>query len=161
MFGFLGIKDMAVAIKYAAILGVVVAILGSLYYISNLKAQLVIERENVKKLELAVETQKQVIDQFKADVAQQQRINKDLQEASEKQRKDMDSLRKRFAIANLNKLAQINPKVVESKINRGSINAVRCFEIASGAPLTEREKNAKTAKDFNPECPSLWTGNKR
>lgn len=161
MFGFLGIKDIAVAAKYVAILGVVVAVIASVYYVSNLKAQLVVERENVKRLETAIEMQKQVIDQYKADVTKQQQINRDLQEASDKQRKDIENLRKRFNLANLDKLVNINPTEVENKINRGTINAIRCFEIASGSPLTEREKNAKTAKEFNPECASLWPGNKR
>ena len=160
MLGFLGIKDMAVAAKYLAMLGMVLAVIASLYYVSNLKAQLVIERENVKKLETAIELQKQVINQYRSDIARQQKINRDLQESAENQRKDIESLRKRFNLANLGKLSRVNPSEVENKINRGTMNAIRCFEIASGSPLTEREKNAKTANEFNPECTSLWPGNK-
>jgi predicted Holliday junction resolvase-like endonuclease len=144
------------SIKYIAILGMILVVVGGMYYVSNLKAELAIERENVKKLETAIETQKQVINQYQQDIAQQQQINRDLQSAAEMQRRDIDSLRKRFTGANLGKLAKVDPNAVESKINRGSANATRCFEIASGSPLTERERNAKDAKEFNPECPSLW-----
>lgn len=146
------------SLKYIAILGIVLVVVGGLYHVANLQAQLAIERENVKKLETAIEEQKQVINQYQQDIAQQQQINKELQSAAEMQRRDIDSLRKRFTVANLGKLAKVNPDMVESKINRGSANATRCFEIASGSPLTERERNAKDAKEFNPECPSLWPG---
>jgi hypothetical protein len=40
-------------------------------------------------------------------------------------------------------------------INKGSANATRCIEIASGAELTENEKNATKKSEINPECPSI------
>ena len=146
------------SLKYIAIFGIVVIVVGGIFHVSNLQAQLAIERENVKKLETAIEEQKQVINQYQQDIAKQQEINRELQTAAEMQRRDIDGLRKRFSVANLGRLAKVNPDMVQSKINRGSANATRCFEIASGSPLTERERNAKDAKEFNPECPSLWTG---
>jgi hypothetical protein len=45
---------------------------------------------------------------------------------------------------------------VQRLINGGSKNAGRCFELLSGSPLTEKEKNAKTDKSFNNECPWLY-----
>jgi len=32
---------------------------------------------------------------------------------------------------------------------------MRCIELASGAPLNEKEKNAKTPTEANRECPAL------
>lgn len=160
MFAFLGIKDIAVAAKYLAILGAVVVVCAGLYYITGLRSDLAIAQANVVKLQSAISEQKLVIDQYKKDISAQQAINKDLQATTENQRKDINGLRKRFQAANLPSLTKVNPSAVEEKINRGTVHAVRCFEIASGSPLTERERNAKTAAEFNPECPSLWPGSK-
>ena len=55
-------------------------------------------------------------------------------------------------------LANKKPGLVQKIINRATVNANRCFEIESGAKLTEKEKNAKTGKAFNNECPWLWSG---
>jgi hypothetical protein len=41
-------------------------------------------------------------------------------------------------------------------INLATAKTFRCFEIATGAPLTEREKAATTAVEFNSECPELF-----
>jgi hypothetical protein len=52
-------------------------------------------------------------------------------------------------------LAAEKPAVVEKLVNRGTKNALRCMELAAGAPLTEAEKAAKTPMEANRECPSL------
>ena len=44
---------------------------------------------------------------------------------------------------------------MERAINRGTKNALRCMEIAMGAELTEKEKNATKKSQINPECSEL------
>jgi hypothetical protein len=51
------------------------------------------------------------------------------------------------------------PESVERVINRASDNALRCVEIAMGAPLTEKEINAVLPSEINSECPSLANPN--
>ncbi len=51
------------------------------------------------------------------------------------------------------------PKSVQRIITGASKRAGRCFEILSGAPLTQKEMEAKNGKAFNRECPWLWPGN--
>ena len=65
-------------------------------------------------------------------------------------------LRERLGRHELNALAAAKPKLVERTINNASDNAARCFELLSGAPLTENERNATSEKQFNSECPWLW-----
>lgn len=67
-------------------------------------------------------------------------------------------LRERLGRHELDALAAAKPRLVERTINRASDNATRCFELLSGAPLTESEKNAKSEREFNSECPWLWSG---
>lgn len=49
-----------------------------------------------------------------------------------------------------------NPAAVAVIVNDISRNLNRCFELVSGAPLTDAEKNAKNENEFNPECPWLY-----
>ena len=77
------------------------------------------------------------------------------------QNKDLDSLRDRFNTAangekrDFGVAAAAKPTQVEIAVNRGTANALRCLEIASGAPLTDQEKNAKLPTEINKECPSM------
>ena len=65
-------------------------------------------------------------------------------------------LRERLSRHELDVLAKGKPELVERIINNASINALRCFELLSGSPLTEKEQNAKTDREFNSECPFLF-----
>ena len=53
-------------------------------------------------------------------------------------------------------MAARDPDDIEFKVNRGTDNAGRCFELLSGDELNEDEKGAENAKDFNRECPWLY-----
>ena len=65
-------------------------------------------------------------------------------------------LKERLGQHELDALAAAKPGVVERVINNASINAMRCFELMSGAPLNEKERNAKNDKEFNSECPWVY-----
>ena len=68
-------------------------------------------------------------------------------------------LSKKLAKHDLAVLGAGKPGLVEKIINNASDKAGRCFEILSGAKLTQKEKEAKNGKAFNSECPWLWPGN--
>ena len=65
----------------------------------------------------------------------------------------------RSAGPRLSELGSKKPGLVGKIINNASEKAGRCFEILSGAELTEKEIGAKNGKAFNSECPWLWSGN--
>lgn len=67
-------------------------------------------------------------------------------------------LRERLGRHDIGALAYSKPKLVERTINNASKKTLRCFEILSGSPLTEQERNATSERQFNNECPWLWTG---
>jgi hypothetical protein len=73
-------------------------------------------------------------------------------------RKQNSRLSSKLADMDLGLLAVEKTDSIERAINRGTVNAGRCFEILSGAELTEDEINATDAKQFNKECPWLWPG---
>jgi hypothetical protein len=67
-----------------------------------------------------------------------------------------DLLRQRLGRHELDALAAARPGLVERTINNASANVARCFELLSGAPLSDRERGAANARAFNSECPWLW-----
>lgn len=142
-------------IKWIVIAGILVGIAGGMWYVTNLKADLAISQENNKKLEEGVKAQNALIEQMQADVKKIQETNEELRQENEKQKQDVDALAKKFDKRDFGGFVSANSKKAEELINRGTKNALRCLELASGAPLTENEKNAKSAVEANRECPSL------
>jgi len=71
-------------------------------------------------------------------------------------RSQNNELRERLGRHELAALAAAKPALVERTINNASVNAMRCFELLSGAPLNEKERNAENERQFNPECPWIY-----
>lgn len=67
-----------------------------------------------------------------------------------------NELKERLGRHELDALAAAKPVLVERIINNASMNSMRCFELMSGAPLNEKERNAKNEKEFNSECPWVY-----
>ena len=133
------------------------AVIGAGAYVMKLQRDNVILKENAVKLESAISEQKQVIENQKKDFAEILEANKKINDLVNNLKKDLDDLDKRFTKKDrdIGKLAIDRTKVIERIINKGSDNATRCIEIASGSPLTEEEKNATKKSEINPECPSI------
>lgn len=134
-----------------------VGLTGGAAYVYKLKADNEILKANQIKLEESINTQKEVIENQKKDFAQILETNKQMNALINNLKKDLDELDKRFnkKDRDIGKLAIEKSKVIERIINKGSDNAARCMEIASGSPLTEEEKNATKKSEINPECPSI------
>jgi len=139
-------------------IGIIIsAVIGAGAYVMKLQRDNTILKENAVKLESAISEQKQVIENQKKDFAEILEANKKINALINNLKKDLDDLDKRFSKKDrdIGKLAIDRTKVIERIINKGSDNATRCIEIASGSPLTEEEKNATKKSEINPECPSI------
>ena len=136
---------------------IITSLLGAGAYVLKLQRDNVILKENAVKLESAISEQKQVIENQKKDFAEILEANKKINELVGNLKKDLDDLDKRFSKKDrdIGKLAIERTGAIERVINKGSDNATRCIEIASGSPLTEEEKNATKKSEINPECPSI------
>ena len=145
------------SLRIAIIVIVIAGIGGFSMYVMKLKSDNAILQANQIKLELAVEDQKQLIQNQKKDFKDILDANKKMNALVTALKNDLDDLDKRFNKKNrdIGKLAIQKPKPIERIINKGSVNANRCIEIASGAELTENEKNATKKSEINPECPSI------
>ena len=136
---------------------IITSLLGAGAYVLKLQRDNVILKENAVKLESAISEQKQVIENQKKDFVEILEANKKINELVNNLKKDLDDLDKRFSKKDrdIGKLAIERTGAIERVINKGSDNATRCIEIASGSPLTEKEKNATKKSEINPECPSI------
>ena len=136
---------------------IITSLLGAGAYVIKLQRDNGILKANAEKLESAIGEQKQLIENQKKDFAEILDANKKVNELINNLKKDLDDLDKRFSKKDrdIGKLAIDRTKVIERIINKGSDNATRCIEIASGSPLTEKEKNATKKSEINPECPSI------
>lgn len=133
----------------------VVVVLGGLWYIINLKANLAISEQNNIRLQDSIKEQHSLIEQMNKDFNTIQETNRFLAEENEKQKKDVSALTRKFDKRDFGAFVYNNPDKAQELINRGTINALRCLELASGAPLNENEKKAKSPMEANRECPSL------
>ena len=140
---------------------VATAIAGGGFYVMKLRSDNAILKVNQIKLESAVAEQQQLIENQKKDFEEILVANQKMNELVSVLKKDLDDLDKRFNIKNrdVGKLAISKTKAIERITNNGSKNANRCMEIASGSPLTEKEKNATKKSEINPECPSIANPN--
>ena len=135
----------------------ITGIAGAGVYVMKLRSDNAILKANQMKLEEAVSSQKELIANQKKDFQEILDANKKMNELVSVLKKDLDDLDKRFNKKNrdVGKLAIAKTESIERITNGASALAMRCVEIASGSPLTEKEKNATKKSEINSECPSI------
>ena len=148
----------------AALIMVVIFAVGG-WWITGLRADLAVSQENSRKLIESIDKQQEAIKKMQEEQEKIRQINNDLNTTIKLQNKDVENLRDRFSQnakgenRDFGKTAVAKPQSLERAVNRGTVNAVRCLEIASGAPLTDLEKNATKPNEINRECPTLANPN--
>lgn len=137
----------------------VVCGIGYWYYTDSQKS-INILTENNAKLETAAKTNEQTIiflqTEYTKITEETQRLNNELAGT----RRTNQLLVEKLSEHDIGFLAANKPELIENIINNASENALRCFEILSGSPLTQDEKNATSGREFNNECPWLWSDSK-
>ena len=155
------------AIRMIAVLIIVAICAAGLWYVTGLRADLAISQDNAKKLTDAVEQQEAAISQMRQEQQQIRDANNQLNTTIQLQNKDLTNLQDRFSQnaagekRDFGKTAAARPEALERAVNRGTQNALRCLEIASGSPLTEAEKAASKPSEINRECPAIANPNYR
>jgi len=166
MFGWMNI------LKGLAVAAVLIAVGGTIYagykYVDNLQAEnsrLVSQNAtlvaNNAQLEQAIKDQQETIASLKADFDLQRVTLENTFRRFQDARDQVEALRNRLGEHELGYLASEKPKLVENIINNATSAVGRCFEIASGAPLTDAERNATLPSQINRECPELANPNYR
>jgi len=149
---------MGMKIAAAAVL-MMLMLCGAFYwYYMDTQERIAILNQNNAKLETAVAINEETIGTLQADF---KKANEELNRVNTEFaaiRAQNNVLSDKLAKHDLAVLGSKKPGLVEKLVNRGTINAGRCFEILAGAELTDKEKEAKDGKAFNKECPWLWPG---
>jgi len=151
MFGLFG------SAKLIMIGIMVIGLSGGVSYVYKLKADNATLKSNQVKMEQALDAQAKYIEQQKKDFEAIMKANQEVNKLVGNLKKDIDDLDKRFnkGTRDLGKTAMERPEAMERIVNKASDKALRCVEIAGGAPLTEQEKNATKKSEINSECPAL------
>lgn len=143
------------AVKWLSILIVVGILAGGLFYVSNMKAALAQSEENSRKLQESVQQQQAVLEQKTKEIALIQNLNSKLNEQNQKLQADIDNLNERFNVSangtsrDFGDITRAKPGLINKIIDRATDNVNRCFEIASGAPIEEGEKNNECQELIN------------
>jgi len=130
---------------------------GYVYYTETQKT-IAILNENNAKLEVAVQSSEAALESLQSNIKAMQEENDRINKEYSNIRKQNSLLASKLERLDLGAAAVVNPEGIGRAVNRGTVNAGRCFEILSGAELTDEERNAEDAKSFNKECPWLWPG---
>ena len=148
-------------IKMVITIIMIMGIAGAGMYVMKLRADNATLKANQIELERGIEEQNKVLEQQKADFEAIMESNKKLNVLIQSFKKDLEDLDKRFTKKNrdIGKLAIERTDAIERIINKGSTNAHRCVELASGAEHTEEELKATLKSQINPECPALANPN--
>jgi len=139
----------------------ITGIAGAGVYVMKLRADNATLKANQIELERGIESQTKLLEQQKQDFNAIMESNKKLNALVMTFKKDLDDLDKRFnkKKRDFGKLAIQRTEAIERIMNKGSKNAKRCVELASGAKHTEAELKATRKSEINPECPSLANPN--
>lgn len=147
------------------VIGILIALMSGAAYFYYSSTQAKIEQlltnnavleENNKQLDTANNENLNTIDTLQFYYQQSEDQFNQLQSEFQNIREQNQELRERLGKHELDVLAAAKPNLVENVINNASKNALRCFELLSGASLTEKERNAKNEREFNSECGYLY-----
>lgn len=116
---------------------------------------------NVATLTQAIADQESVIARQREDALRAQDIQLETFRQFQDARDRVDELEEQLERHDLAFLAANRPGLIERRINNGTDEIGRCFEIASGAPLTEEELAATRPSEINSQCPELANPNYR
>ena len=140
---------------------IITGIAGAGMYVMKLRSDNAILKANQIELERGIEEQNKLLEQQKADFEAIMESNKKLNELIQTFKKHLVDLDKRFTKQgrDIGKTAIAKDKAIQRIINKASVMALRCVEISSGSPLTEKEINATKKSEINRECPSIANPN--
>ncbi len=153
------------AVRAIVALVILVILAGAGWWITGLRADLAVRENNERQLADAIKQQQAAMLQMQQEQARIAQANAELNGVIRMQNRDLDDMKNRFNTnargesRNFGATAAAKPQSAERAVNRGTINAYRCLEIASGSPLTDAEKAAKTPQEINRECPSMANPN--
>ena len=112
-------------------------------YIQVLQCKLEVAAEVQQRLEGVVEQQQKTLERNTEDMKKMKDINGDLSNQFADSQQRISELNTKFNKFNLAEEANKKPSETEIKVNRGTVDALRCNELVTGSGLTDGEKSGK------------------
>lgn len=154
MFGFLS----GIQAKFIAAVILVLMLLAAWFYVKHLESSLDAAQSKIARFEDVISSQKLAMDNLKNDIIRMNEVTTQYSNKVDKIERDVMrnvnsmSETKTGKARDFNKIVNKHPDLMEKTINQGTKEALRCNELASGAPLTPGER-AGIIK--NKVCPEL------
>jgi len=142
-------------IKIGAVLVLVAALWGAKAYFDWSQNEIKVLQGNVIKLEFAVQTNEAAVKSLQIGIKKSHDAHNAVTRKFAKARQENTRLKDLLGKHDLGFLASKKPGLIQRRVNKGTANANRCLEIASGSPLTESERNATKPSTINSSCPEL------
>lgn len=139
--------------------GVAVFALSLWYYYTYTQNQIQTYRMNAELSQQAAEQTRLAFEQQQYDIEQLKTIYNETSQRFAEAAERVSMLEEILSEHELGYLAANRPSLVENIIDKGTKNVLRCFEIASGSPLTEDEINATKPSEINGSCPYIANPN--
>ena len=140
--------------KLAGILAILLMVgsMAGAWYYKDTQARLTILSENNAKLEVAVATNEAALESqraaFESMRVENEKLNTQFAAINDRNR----ALENRLSRHDIGAAMMARPGLTQNSLNKGTVNAQRCMEIYSGAPLTVNEEQATKPSEINPEC---------
>lgn len=151
---------MFVTSKIILVLLAIIAIMSAAGYYGYSYLEGKIDREQAKNIQLTIanESKEKQITQMKEDAEKLTAIREKVDADFAKARNEVQKMRNKFegktssgVDKNIGKAAIEQTQIIEKAVNQGTVAQTRCFEILSGAPLTEGELNGTIKNNICPE----------
>lgn len=145
-----------------AISGVFLAVilLGFWFYYQNSQKRLEQQAAELARKDTEIAEQKAALKQIEQDIKQAATLRGDVNRSMQRTQQIIEDMRTRLAprldpvtgrTITLGKAAVEQTTSMEGAVNRDILDHLRCFELLSGSPLSEGERNGKIINSFCPE----------
>jgi septal ring factor EnvC (AmiA/AmiB activator) len=149
--------------KLMMIVGVAVAtmVLGFWLYYRNTQKRLQEAAAENARQEVMIQEQKAIREEIEKNIEESRQIRQDVNKQIQKTQRSVDDIRGKFTprtnpetgvTTTIGQAAVEKTESIERAVNRGTQDQLRCFELLSGNPLTEEERNGKKTNSL---CPDL------
>lgn len=137
--------------KIWIIISILAILISVFFYIQSLISDNRLQREQKERLETVLQAQEMQLESIRNDLNRmtniQELLRNRLNQASSESRELIDRISNR----NFEELSRRYPERIETMINRGTRDALRCNELITGSPLTPEEKNGIIVNTICPE----------
>jgi type II secretory pathway pseudopilin PulG len=148
--------------KLMMIVGVAVAtmMLGFWLYYKNTQKRLQEAAAENARQAIQIQEQKAIQEQMEKDIKKGNELRQEVNKAMQQTQRSIDDMRAKFTprtdpatgqTVTLGQKAVEKTDTVERAVNRGTFDQLRCFELVTGSPLTEEERNGTKTNSLCPE----------